>query len=162
MKKVTPPLVVPKPCHAKWADMDGDEKKRFCSECGKHVHNLSAMTVGEAQRFADETKGRECVAYVRTGDKMLAPNFIERLLLRIAGWKPAFAKVLALVLPAALASCVSRPTAGVPNKNVVPPKERKHLGNTEQAVLLGEPATVPVPGSPVPTVGKVRYVPPKK
>lgn len=160
MKKVAPPLVVPTPCHAKWSDMDGDEKKRFCAECGKHVHNLSAMTVGEAQKFADETKGRECVAYVRAGDEMLAPNFFERLLLRIAGWKPAFAKVLALILPAALASCVSRPTAGVPFKSVVPPKERNHLGNTDNAVLLGEP--IPVPGSPAPMPGKVRVAPEKK
>ncbi len=160
MKKIAPPLVVPTPCHAKWAEMDGDEKKRFCSECGKHVHNLSAMTVSEARKFAEKTQGRECVAYVRVGDEMLAPNFFERLLLRIAGWKPAFAKVLALVLPAALASCVSRPTAGVPNKTVIPPKERKHLGNTDSAVMLGEP--MPVPGSPAPLVGKVRYIPPKK
>ena len=160
MKKIAPPLVVPKPCHAEWANMSGDEKKRFCGECGKHVYNLSAMTEGEAQRFADETQGRECVAYVRTDDgEMFAPNFIERLILRIAGWKPAIARLLVLVLPAALASCVSRntPTAGVPmpTKNTVP-QERGHQGNTSTGVMLGEPAQRPDPGSLEPVPGKAK------
>ncbi len=129
--------------------MSGDERKRFCSECGKHVYNLSAMTEGEAQKFADETEGRECVAYIRTDDgRMLAPNFIERLILRIVGWKPALASVLVAVLPTALASCVSRTTAGtsVPPGRGVVPQERKYLGKTDRGVMLGTPAPIPVPG----------------
>ncbi len=145
--------------------MDGDERKRFCGECGKHVYNLSAMTEIEAQKFADATKGRECVAYVRTGDGLMhSPNFIERLILRIVGWRPGFATVLLAILPAALASCVSRTTAGVPmpqGKDAVS-TERKHQGNTATRVTLGEPAGVPVPGTPTPQVvpGKARV--PKK
>ena len=151
MKKIAPPLVVPKPCHAEWATMSGDEKKRFCGECGKHVYNLSAMSTGEAQRFADETQGRECVAYVRTDDgEMFAPNFIERLILRIAGWKPVFARLLALALPAALASCVSKnlPMGGkpvIPGESSVP-LTRAHQGNTETGVMLGTPLVAPKPG----------------
>ena len=142
--------------------MDGDERKRFCGECGKHVYNLSAMTQGEAQKFASETQGRECVAYVRTSDGLMqSPNFIERLILSLAGWRPSFARVLAALLPAALASCVTqRPTGGVPVPmgGVALPQERSHLGNTSNGVLLGEP--MPVPGSPEPKPGKVAM--PKK
>ncbi len=159
MKQIPPPLVVPKPCHADWSAMSGDERKRFCGECGKHVYNLSAMTEREAQNFADETQGRECVAYVRTDDGLMqSPNFIERLILRIAGWKPAFATALVAILPAALASCVSRPTVGVPMaKDCI---EQKHQGNTK--VSLGYAKKVPVPGTPapMPVPGKVR-MPPK-
>ena len=142
--------------------MSGDEKKRFCGECGKHVYNLSAMTGSEAQKFADETLGRECVAYVRTDDGLMqSPNFFERLILRLAGWKPSLARVLAAVLPAALASCVTqRPTGGVPvsGRPGALTQERSHLGNTSNGVLLGEPR--PVPGSPAPKPGKVAL--PKK
>ena len=141
--------------------MSGDERKRFCGECGKHVYNLSAMTASEAQNFADETQGRECVAYVRTDDGLMqSPNFIERFILRIAGWKPAFATALVALLPAALASCVSRTTAGVPMaKDCI---ERKHQGNTKTGVTIGEAKNVPVPGTPAPMVvpGKVK-MPPK-
>ena len=162
MKQIPPPLVVPKPCHAEWSAMAGDERKRFCGECGKHVYNLSAMTQGEAQKFADETQGRECVAYVRADDGLMhSPNFIERVMLWLAGWKPSFARVLVAVLPAALASCVTqRPTGGVPRPlgGVAVPQERSHLGNTSDGVLLGEP--MPVPGSPAPKLGKVAM--PKK
>ena len=163
MKQIPPPLVVPKPCHAEWSSMDGDERKRFCGECGKHVYNLSAMTQGEAQKFADETQGRECVAYVRTDDGLMqSPNFFERIILRIVGWRPGLATVLLAILPAALASCVSRTTAGVPmpqGKGAVT-TERTHQGNTASGVTLGESANVPVPGSPVPKPGKVAM--PKK
>ncbi len=157
MKQIPSPLVVPKPCHAEWSSMDGDERKRFCGECGKHVYNLSAMTQGGAQKFADETQGRECVAYVRTDDGLMqSPSFFEQLILRIVGWRPGLATVLLAILPAALASCVSRtPTAGVPM-----PTERKHQGNTKTGVTLGEAPNVPVPGSPVPKPGKVAM--PKK
>lgn len=163
MKQIPPPLVVPKPCHAEWSSMDGDERKRFCGECGKHVYNLSAMTQGEAHTFAEVTQGRECVAYIRTEDGLMqSPNFIERVILRIVGWRPGFATVLLAILPAALASCVSRPSAGVPmpqGKGAVP-TERTHLGNTATGVTLGVAENVPVPGSPMPKPGKVAM--PKK
>ena len=147
MQQITPPLTVANPCHVEWAAMIGDERKRFCSECGKHVHNLSAMTASEAQKFADETQGRECVAYIRAGEGLMqSPNFIERLILRIVGWTPAFAKVLVAILPAALASCVNnRPTGGVPTppgKSIVP----RHQSD----FLLGDP----IPGSPTMTLGE--------
>lgn len=149
MKTVPPPLVVPKPCHAEWASMSGDERKRFCAECGKHVYNLSAMTERESQKFAGETQGRECVAYVRTGEgNMHAPNFMERLILRVAGKRPSFARALSFLLPAALAACVSkhetRVTAGVPIPPSVksPPGERGH----SEELLLGEPVALPKPG----------------
>lgn len=31
--------------------MEGTETKRFCAECGLHVHNVSAMTADEAAAF---------------------------------------------------------------------------------------------------------------
>lgn len=37
------------PCSAKWEEMRGDEKTRFCEQCSLHVHNLTAMSAAEAE-----------------------------------------------------------------------------------------------------------------
>jgi hypothetical protein len=44
-------IQIPEPCHADWATMRPEEKGRFCFECSKKVHDLSAMTKPEAQEF---------------------------------------------------------------------------------------------------------------
>ncbi len=113
MKVIEPALKIARPCSADWNGMAGDERKRFCEHCGKHVFNLSAMTVGEAQAFADETQGRECVAYVTATDGLIhAPNKIERMVMRLSGKVPRIAAMLAIFLPAALASCTDRNHSG--------------------------------------------------
>ena len=54
-------------CPANWDEMVGDEQKRFCSHCQKHVHNLSAMTRDEAQALV--TSGENlCIRMVRRAD----------------------------------------------------------------------------------------------
>jgi len=37
------------PCSEDWEAMRGDDRRRFCDICEKHVHNLSAMTETEAR-----------------------------------------------------------------------------------------------------------------
>lgn len=37
-------IVIASPCAAKWSEMDGTETIRFCGQCNKNVHNLSAMS----------------------------------------------------------------------------------------------------------------------
>ncbi len=44
--------------------MTGDEKRRFCSHCQLHVHNLSAMSPEEVRTMISERGQRRCVAYV--------------------------------------------------------------------------------------------------
>ena len=38
-------------CIKKWSEMPGDEKMHFCLICKKNVHNLSALTNGQAERL---------------------------------------------------------------------------------------------------------------
>lgn len=121
--------------------MNGDERKRFCAQCGKHVFNLSAMTEREAKDFAEETQGRECVSYVPTGDgRIHTPNPFERRLLWLSARLPRMAAMLALLLPAALVSCVQR-LGG----SVCPPSSKETLGahpanSGVQRVVPGMPA----------------------
>ena len=51
---------IPSPCPADWNAMTGDARKRFCSTCDKHVHDLSAMTERQARVAA---KPGSCVRY---------------------------------------------------------------------------------------------------
>jgi len=44
-------LQVNTPCDADWDAMTGDERKRFCDHCSKHVHDLSALTEPEAREL---------------------------------------------------------------------------------------------------------------
>jgi hypothetical protein len=48
--------------------MEGDERARFCSECNKHVYNLSAMTERQAADLVWQTEGRMCVRFYRRKD----------------------------------------------------------------------------------------------
>lgn len=38
---------IPNPCPMDWASMSGGDQVRYCSGCGKHVYNLTAMSPDE-------------------------------------------------------------------------------------------------------------------
>ena len=56
------------PCSADWDAMYGDERRRFCSECGLNVYNLSAMSKQEAESLLLTAEGRVCVRLYRRRD----------------------------------------------------------------------------------------------
>jgi hypothetical protein len=49
------PLLIdlPEPCSVGWESMDGDERVRFCKQCSKHVHDLSALTLEEIEALSE-------------------------------------------------------------------------------------------------------------
>jgi hypothetical protein len=60
------------PCHESWEAMDGDEERRFCGVCQKHVHNLSAMRHDEAKELLKQSAGDHlCVRYSAETDGTL-------------------------------------------------------------------------------------------
>jgi hypothetical protein len=65
-KSVLDRVQIPKPCFADWERMVGTEQIRFCTECNKHVYNLSGMTRGEAEGLiASAPRGRLCARLTR-------------------------------------------------------------------------------------------------
>ena len=42
-------LRIANPCPARWEEMQGDERVRFCGTCKKSVYNLSALQRSEAE-----------------------------------------------------------------------------------------------------------------
>ncbi|MEM1023709.1 MAG: hypothetical protein AAGD10_08885 [Myxococcota bacterium] len=61
-------LQIATPCHAKWADMAGDDRRRFCGGCQKHVYNFAVMTAEESVDLIHRTEGRLCVRLFRRAD----------------------------------------------------------------------------------------------
>lgn len=56
------------PCPARWNEMEGDDRTRFCWECRRSVYNLSDMTRAEAEAFVQEATGRVCVRFYQRPD----------------------------------------------------------------------------------------------
>jgi hypothetical protein len=53
-------------CKLSWDHVDPEEKQWFCSHCQHDVHNLSAMTKGEAKKFMHTPcPGRRCISFLQ-------------------------------------------------------------------------------------------------
>ena len=59
---------VASPCPARWADMTGDDRARFCAQCQKHVYNLSEMTAEDATDLIREKEGKLCARFYQRSD----------------------------------------------------------------------------------------------
>ncbi|MDG1482438.1 MAG: hypothetical protein P8R54_22805 [Myxococcota bacterium] len=77
-------LRINEPCHADWSEMNGDEKKRFCSACSKHVHDLSEMTEPQATAVL-ATVEEPCVRYTANSDGTVRFKPSRRVFLARAG-----------------------------------------------------------------------------
>src|SRR5262245_18205516 len=63
------------PCRARWEDMTGDDRSRFCGRCEKYVYNFSAMTATEAEDLIRAKEGKLCGRFYRRRDgTMLTAN----------------------------------------------------------------------------------------
>jgi hypothetical protein len=61
-------ITIASPCTAKWDEMIGDERARFCTHCQKDVFNLSAMPRDEAESFMRERTTDVCVRLYKRAD----------------------------------------------------------------------------------------------
>jgi hypothetical protein len=58
-------IQVSNPCARSWDEMSGDDTRRFCSHCNKYVHNLSAMSLDDAEHLVCENAGKLCARFER-------------------------------------------------------------------------------------------------
>ena len=83
---------IARPCPARWEEMAGDERVRFCGLCRKNVYNLSAMSREAAERLIEERQGQLCALLYRRADGTVltsdcpvgARAFVSRVTRRIA------------------------------------------------------------------------------
>jgi len=134
---MTHPIQIRTPCPKRWDDLQGDERKRFCSECSLHVHNSAALTRREAEALVAGAQERVCMRL--ECDPSGAPVFRETRVAQLKRW--------ALTAGTALLAACHGGRAPAPAPAPAAP-----------------PVTAPAPmggvSAPEPTMGKV-YVPEK-
>ena len=110
MVKTLPiPVRISKPCSEKWSDMQGDDLKRYCAQCNRHVHNLSAMSERKRAAYIRRAGRRLCIAYVqKPNGTVVLPSHWRSLRLALQPLCTSIASVLAAMLPFAFTSCATR------------------------------------------------------
>lgn len=61
------------PCRANWDNMEGDDRKRYCALCRKHVYNITEMSRSEAEALVDGST-RVCLRLYRRSDGTVITN----------------------------------------------------------------------------------------
>ena len=71
---------IPNPCAMNWHEMNGDARARFCAACGKHVHDLTAMSSRECADVLQNAEKGICARLYAQGDGSLATSAAEAVL----------------------------------------------------------------------------------
>jgi hypothetical protein len=61
-------IAIAAPCKVSWESMAGDDKKRLCGACSKHVYDLSAMSEKEAAKLLETSGDLPCMRFFRRQD----------------------------------------------------------------------------------------------
>ena len=109
---------VPVPCSRSWDEMTGGEKLRFCANCAKDIHNISAMTRKEARKLLSESKENLCIRIEKDADGKI--KTLKRQLHQITRHAPIAASVLSasLTFSALTHAQQDRVIVGKPARNV--------------------------------------------
>jgi hypothetical protein len=119
-------IEIPEPCHADWDAMRPEDQGRFCFDCKKTVHDLSAMTKDEAKSFLRRSACADiCVSYQHHEDGTLV--FREALplpapvvpLSRLRRPRSVAAAVAGAGMAMALAACAPHGDAPAQQRYVV-------------------------------------------
>jgi len=130
------------PCSTDWEQMIGDERRRFCADCGKHVYNLAEMKRTEVEALIAATGGRFCARLVRLPDGRVQTSDDEVVSrpLRLRASRAASVLVSALLSVSATAApkSPSRPA----HLSASSQQASEQPGRSQQAVAGGRPALV--------------------
>ncbi len=144
-----PPIPIAKPCTADWTKMTGDDRRRLCAQCDKHVHNLSALTPHELQHFVETRDGTECIGYVfRPNGTIVTASRWSRLARWLHPITRPFTWLLAVLLPSLFTGCAqTRPPDYLGGRLVpgepCPPKTKTIRGTCNGQMLMGAVALPP-------------------
>ncbi len=109
------------PCHADWDSMAGNHRQRFCSQCQRHVYNISEMTRREANRLLAKEEGGICARLYRRADGTVLTEVcpvgwsaLKRRVSRVAGFVLSsgltlYGSAFAQVLPVPIQSQAEQP-----------------------------------------------------
>ena len=154
------------PCPAKWEDMVGDDRSRFCSHCKLNVYNLAAMTEAQGEALIIEKEGKLCARIYRRYDGTILTKDCPRGL-RAARKRAAWLALRAAAVLAFLVVSVYQAIAGR-NQAAINGVEREPSPSSylrariavqrwiaaqpppQQRQLAGDVAPMPMPVAPSP------------
>lgn len=144
---------IPEPCHADWDAMRPEERGKFCFDCRKKVHDLSAMTKGEARDFLRDNACNDiCVSYEHDQDGNLMfeapapPPAPVVPLSRLRHPRKLAATVAGVGMAAALAACAPH------SDNPIVKYETEPVFQTQTEVIPHGEASEATPVPPPTTV----------
>ncbi len=79
---VAPGFAIPNPCSKRWADLTGDDRKRFCPDCRTFVHAVEQCSADEIAALKGGTTGRLC-GYL-AGESLPPPRSRREVLVGVA------------------------------------------------------------------------------
>lgn len=142
------------PCTARWDDMAGDDRVRFCGACKLHVYDTSHMTAEEARALIVGRAGeRTCLRLHRRADGTVitrdCPVGQSR---RRARWLAGAAALLGFVAIGAPGAWMRRVVAGIANAGGadVPLQAQKVAPPPPPPAVPQAEATVEMGGAPCP------------
>lgn len=152
------------PCPAKWDEMIGDDRVRYCGQCTKNVYNLSAMPREEAEAllragYERDAPGGEgiCVRIYRRADGTVlttdCPDGVRRKKRRLAIFGAVGAGLMAAGAVGVEAYAASMELGG----QIPPPV---HLMGAVPMPVMGEPAVTGSTVVPEPPPPPVKVTPP--
>jgi hypothetical protein len=140
-------IQIASPCTAKWDEMVGDERARFCTHCQKDVFNLSAMPREEAESFMRERTSETCVRLYKRFDGTVLTSDCPVGVKRKRRRKAIAAAVGGSLLAAgALLMAARRPTPCVVMGEMTGPPV---MGGTGMVPEPPPPPVVPVVDQPI-------------
>jgi len=142
------------PCPAKWEEMVGDERVRFCGQCEKNVYNLSSLPRAEAEALVAAREGKMCVRFYRRADGSVltsdCPVGVKRRRRRRGAMAAVGGGLMAVAAALGLEQTSDRPTTGamqplqgefVTQGLVAPPQVRGSVAAPAPPPTMGKPAT---------------------
>jgi hypothetical protein len=126
--------------------MPGDDRRRFCGDCGLHVHNFAAMTAEEAEAFLRDhlPKGRVCGVLYRRADGTVLTRDCP---VGVARWRRAAAWSLAKMgAAAAFVLCAA---------TLARPEQRLRTLQPFRSVCEWLNPSAPPPPGPLPFLGEI-------
>lgn len=139
-------IKIASPCSADWGQMYGDNRKRFCGDCSRHVYNLSGMSRSEAETLVTNAEGRLCVRFYRRPDGSIITNDCPighaKIKQRVQIYATAAVSLLIALFTGVLFVRLLSPgstTYGIPNVGVLAVTGEPTTGvmaNTNSAVIV--------------------------
>lgn len=119
-------LQIASPCPAAWAEMNGDDRARFCATCEKHVYDFSKMTAAEGVALVREKEGKVCGRLWRRADGTVITADCQagarRVTRRGSAWSTQAAATILAVALLNVACAAKRPPQAAPVASSTPIK----------------------------------------